>query len=230
MLDVTIPRMRAVRVLARSAVAAIAVAASSCSSPTSACDDPRATSGFNTIMVSCIPSASDARCSATAYNYNTYTCGTTSKDVTALATFISSDPSVATFGTPGVAPGYVTAVGTGNVTITASYANLDVIESARMFFSPGVASENLVDLTVSVRNAVTLATIAGASVTVTPDKGVSQTCATNQFGSCRVQQLRHGVFVIAATASNYQPGQSTLGSGPTAISLTTKLDLIPKLP
>jgi len=221
--------MRSTVIIAGSALAAIVVSDSACSGPTSACSDPRATSAFNTLLVSCTPSGSDARCTATADNYNTYTCGTRTMDVTASAQFISSDPLVATFGVPGAAPGYLTAVGTGNVTITADYANLDVIETARMFLSPGVPSENLVDLSVRVRSAVTLASIAGASVTVTPDKGLPQSCETNQFGSCRVL-LRHGVYIIAATAAGYQPGQSTLGSGATSISLTTTLDLIPKSP
>jgi hypothetical protein len=82
---------------------------------------------------------------------------------------------------------------------------------------------------ITVRNAATLKTIASASVTVAPDKGVAQTCVTSSLGICDVQ-LRHGVYIIAGTATGYQPGQTTLGSGTTALSLNLTLDLIPKSP
>jgi hypothetical protein len=219
--------MRPPGVIARSALAAFGIVASACSSPASACDDPRAKSGFNELRVSCTPSGSDAYCSATAVNNNLYRCGVTSQDVTALAVFTTSDPSIARFGAAGT--GQLMAVGTGTVTVSATYQNLTMYSNPYMFFSPGMPSENLVDLIVSVRNAVTLAKIGGVSVTVTPDKGLAQTGETNQLGVFRLK-LRHGVYIISATASGYQPGQSTFGSGTTSISLTTTLDLIPKTP
>lgn len=224
--------MRAIHVAGRSVLAAIAIAGCACSGPTSACD-PRATSAFNTLEVVCTPTGSDAACTATAKNINLYTCGTTSLDVTSSAVFTSSDPSIARVGAIGAAPGFVTAVGTGNVAITARYLDLTSNpgpnSTAYMFFSPGAPSEHLADLMVTVRNAATLASLASASVTVTPDKGLPQSCVTNSSGFCDVQ-LRHGVYIIAATATGFQPGQTTLGSGATALSLTLRVDLIPKSP
>ena len=219
----------AMRRIATVTLAGVLVAASACSSPTSACDDPRAIHDFNTVLVTCTPAGSDAKCTATAEKFSSYVCGTRTLDVTDSAVFSSSDPSIAKFDAPGAARGYLTAVGTGNVTITADYRSLDLLSTPYMFLSPGIPSENLVDLFVSVRNAVTLAKIPGAAVTVTPDKGLPQTGETNQGGAFRLW-LRHGIYIISATAPGFQPGQSTFASGATSISLTTTLDLIPKSP
>jgi hypothetical protein len=212
----------------RSRLCTIGVLASAalcaCSAPQAPCDR-RATSNFNFITVSCTPAGSDARCTATAVNNNLYTCGPTSLDVTNSAVFVSSDPSIAALGS---GPGYISAVGAGSVTITAEWSNLSSTH-LRWYFEPGVASERMVDLVVGVRDAVTSATIAGAAITVTPDHGVPQTCTGSQFGSCTVY-VRHGVLLISASTTNYQPGEVRLETGATSVSLSTVVFLTPKSP
>jgi hypothetical protein len=217
---------RALRAGATVALAAALVAATmSCGAPTSPCDG-RPPAGFNVLLVSCTPIGSDAQCSATADN-NVSKCRPEHADVTSSAFFISSDTSVAVFGTPGTPPGYLKAVGTGNVTVTAQYLNLVPILTARLFLSPGVPSEHLVILDIVVENAITAARIPGASVVVTREGDSPKTCTTGSNGICGVQ-LRHGPLIIGATAANYEPGQTPFTPGPTSISVTATVKLTPK--
>ena len=113
--------------------------------------------------------------------------------VTSLATWQSSNPSVATVS----GAGNVTAIAAGSVQISATYSN---VVGSLTFTVPPPATFALRGV---VSDSATGRPVAAATVSATDQSGVTKSIASDASGSYQISGLAGGPVVVTATAAGY---------------------------
>jgi hypothetical protein len=165
------------------ALTLIGVAA--CSSPTSPgeCQDGhdglgRGPTAYLTFR--CTAIGSDLQCQATSQDVG-YCARPGTRDITAVATWTSSNPQIAMFVG---SPGRLNVIGSGQVTIRAGMGYGP--DAVTYSLAPGSTPQRMADFGVIVENASnTQQRIVGASVEIVPEQGGTQTSQTDGNGLCR---------------------------------------------
>jgi hypothetical protein len=151
-------------------------------SPTDPCINGRDGIGRGPVQVltdSCTPSGSDVQCSATARETG-YCATSVQRDITSMTDWISSAPAVATFTTPGL----LKVLAPGEVSITAAQGFEAFGGDYDYTVAPGTSPERMSHLAVIVSDTADKR-LAGAGITVFPDRGPSQSGVTNSSGVAR---------------------------------------------
>lgn len=156
-----------------------------CNSPTSPgeCRDGRDGLGRGPtalLMFRCTPIGSDLQCQASSQDVG-YCARPGTRDITAVATWTSSNPDVAMFiGSSGK----LNVIGSGQVTIRAGMGYSP--DAVTYSLAPSSTPQRMADFGVIVENASnTQQRIVGATVEIVPEQGVAQTCQTDGSGFCR---------------------------------------------
>lgn len=206
---------------------AIPLAFSACRSTTSpTCTDPRATNQATALNVTCSAVGSDLQCSAVATNSGElYVCREVSDNVTAQATWKSASPAVGAF--LSAPPGLLKVLALGQVDVSATYGLLQ--SSATTYaVAPGTPPERMIQVSVIVEDSRTGARVPDVLIEIFPDRGNSQTCVTNQFGSCLPFPLvLRGATRVRASKSGYTPIDMTLPAPDASFFQATILKLSP---
>jgi hypothetical protein len=128
----------------------------------------------------CTSIGSDLQCQATSQDVG-YCARAGTRDVTTTATWTSSNTQIGMFVG---APGRLNVVGSGQVTIRAGLGYGP--DGVTYTVAPGSTPQRMADFGVIVENASnTQQRIVGATVEITPEQGIAQTCETNSTGFCR---------------------------------------------
>jgi hypothetical protein len=164
----------------------------------------RGSTAPNILKLSCTPAGSNVRCQAIADNSaSLYVYCPVSADVTPQASWMSSDPSVASFD-PGQ-PGLLRALASGLVAITAGFQGLPLQSGSFAFFvSPSVNAERAVTLNLRIfgPNSTPLS---DARVTAVPERGPMVSCTT-KGGSCSsTLYVLGGDVGVTVEAAGFQP-------------------------
>jgi hypothetical protein len=151
----------------------------------------------------CTPIGSDLQCQASSQDVG-YCARPGTRDVTAAATWTSSNTQIAMF--IGAA-GRLNVVGAGQVTIRAGLGYTP--DAITYSLAPGSAPQRLVDFGVIVENASnTQQRIVGATVEIVPEQGVAQSCQTDANGLCRFWVFPTTIRV-RVTRTGYVPTEGT---------------------
>jgi hypothetical protein len=191
---------------------ALVLLTAGCSPSSPSCTDQfgRGSSQPDRLVVTCLPTGSDLQCSSVATNTpGLYVYCPVSLQVTDVTTWVSSNPTVASFAQGGL-PGYLKVLVGGQVQLTASYGFLSFATNAYAV-APGVAPERMVSFSVIVQDSVTSARVPGVQVDLSPDRGLPQTCQTGEFGSCLPSLwVLPGNVHIRLTKAGYQTGDTSV--------------------
>jgi hypothetical protein len=125
------------------------------------------------------------------------------RDITATTEWLTSNPSAATF----VSPGVMKVIGTGQVDVIIKVGTQQ--ESGRYAFAValGTTPERLVKLSVITQDtASTPRRLARAAVHVEPDRGPTQQCVTDNGGLCYFWVF-DGRIRARATLNGYEPAE-----------------------
>jgi hypothetical protein len=223
-------------VLKRSAVTvmfalmAVASMAAACKSPTSTCDchnevDCEGRGPVPFLQVRCVQDGSDERCQAIRSETGYCVTQPGPTDVTVLTQWSSSNPSVASFDTPG----FLKILGPGVVVVSAVEGL--VKDSLAFSVAPGSTPERMVYLEVSVVDASVVTTnkwLLGAAIDITPDRGPAQSCiSSGPIGSCAFWVFS-GTIRVHASAAGYEPGDAPASPPPAGgFSQYVKVSLTP---
>ena len=182
--------------------------ASGCGGPTTpSCSDKygRGSSQPDYVILSCAASGSDLQCNATATNeYRLDRALPVSLDVTGSATWVSSDPNVASFGQAGTPAGFLKVAAPGLTEISARYGYLQP-DSIAFTVAPGSPPADGESVRVG-QDATTADRLSGVQVRAMPAQDATQSCLTNAYGSCSKLWVLPGAVQIDATKDGYQPG------------------------
>jgi hypothetical protein len=174
---------------------------------------------ITSLSMACAPTGSDLRCAATLGE--TGYCATPDKrDVTSLAAWSSSNPSVGMF----TAPGVLRAIAPGEVEVAATY-NFNTAFSRDFTLAPAAPPEEMVHLLVIVEDAtVPGKRIADATIEVTPERGPTQRCQSSSTGACFFWVFPTTVHA-RASRTGYQPAEAS-SAPPNAGGLNQNVNLV----
>jgi hypothetical protein len=182
----------------------------------------------NILKLSCAPAGSTVRCQAIADNSaSLYVYCPVSADVTAQASWMSSDPSVASFDM--AQAGLLRPVASGLVAITAAFQGLPLQSGSLAFFvSPSVNAERAVTLNLRIFGPNS-APLSDARVTAAPERGPVVSCTT-KGGSCSsTLYVLGGDVIVTVEAVGFQLLVTHIQVDGTHNSYfqTQRLDLVP---
>ena len=148
-------------------------------SPTDPCEGGHDSLGrgpIEILQVFCDPMGADVQCRATSRQAGY--CATGGTDITATSQWTSSNPVVATF----TAPGFLKVLAPGEITISPGMGYSGDYDYT---VAPGIPPERMSKLSVIVEDAAQSGKrLVGAHIEVTPERGPSQTCFSNNTGFC----------------------------------------------
>jgi hypothetical protein len=141
-----------------------------------------------------------------------------SQDVTGLATWSTSDPTIATI----TSVGFLTVSRIGEVSVRATYQDLEGFEIFRA--EPGGMSYYHRALSGWVRDARDNTTIAGVSVQVLDGPNTGRTVTTGSDGAYQMYELQPGTFRVRFSRAGYVTTERPVAlPGDTLVSLDATL-------
>jgi hypothetical protein len=189
-----------------------AAALGACASPTEpgVCRNGRDDLGrgpTNHYVLTCAPEGLDVRCTAQ-HSQVGYCADSTRRDVTASVAWISSDPSVGEF----LSPGFLKVLSSGQVEISAK-AGFEIVSGDYAYdVAPGLTPERLAHLLVVVSEAGNPdRRVANARIDVRPTRGPSQTGQPSTTGS-RWFWIFAGPAQVQASMDGYESAETTAPS------------------
>jgi Carboxypeptidase regulatory-like domain len=146
------------------------------------------------LEATCVPAGDDVSCTAILSGDGP------TRDVTAVATWLASDPAIGRF----VSPGLFTPTEPGRVELWARYGAWESLKSS-FLVNPGGSPQRLYFLSGLVTDDATMAPIVGATVQILDGFARGAETTTNEYGAYEIDGILTGeVFTIAASKSGYE--------------------------
>jgi len=151
------------------------------------------------LAVACVPAGVRVACTATLFGVPS---NGSVKNVTSLATWRASEPTLGSF----VEPGLFMPERRGEVELTARYNGIEDRVVSKFFVDPRQTSQRLYFLSGSVRDEVSNQDLSGAMVEVLSGYARGERSITNQFGAYQFDKILTGeTFSLRASKPGYAP-------------------------
>ncbi|HEV7515103.1 MAG TPA: hypothetical protein VGR07_02265 [Thermoanaerobaculia bacterium] len=151
------------------------------------------------LAVTCLPTGVRVACTATLYGLPS---NSSVRNVTSLATWRASDPTLGNF----LEPGIFTPARRGEVELVARYNGFEDRVTSRFLVDPRQTAQRLYFLSGIVRDDESNQEVSGVMVEVLDGYARGERSITNQFGAYQFDKILTGeTFSIRASKSGYTP-------------------------